>query len=41
MTVRTLQAEAPLGGEDLLTSSSGALPERHVQLFRRLQTSLG
>lgn len=31
------RAMDPLGGEDLLSGSSGALPERHVQLFRQLQ----
>lgn len=27
-----------LGGDDLLQANSGALPERHVQLFRQLQS---
>lgn len=32
------EAEHPLGGEDLLTGLHGARPERHVQLFRQLQS---
>eukprot|EP00927_Polykrikos_kofoidii_P029109 TRINITY_DN25220_c0_g1_i1.p1 TRINITY_DN25220_c0_g1~~TRINITY_DN25220_c0_g1_i1.p1 ORF type:complete len:1284 (+),score=182.52 TRINITY_DN25220_c0_g1_i1:164-4015(+) len=32
-------AESPLlGGQDLLEAETGALPERHVQLFRKLQS---
>lgn len=32
------QDETVIGGEDLLTCSHGAQPERHVQLFRQLQS---
>eukprot|EP00405_Crypthecodinium_cohnii_P019719 CAMPEP_0206477990 /NCGR_PEP_ID=MMETSP0324_2-20121206/35773_1 /ASSEMBLY_ACC=CAM_ASM_000836 /TAXON_ID=2866 /ORGANISM="Crypthecodinium cohnii, Strain Seligo" /LENGTH=660 /DNA_ID=CAMNT_0053954183 /DNA_START=237 /DNA_END=2215 /DNA_ORIENTATION=+ len=32
------EAEHPLGGEDLLQGLKGARPERHVQLFRQLQS---
>jgi len=32
------EAMAPMGGDDLLTGRSGALPERHIQLFRTLQS---
>eukprot|EP00403_Amphidinium_massartii_P003517 CAMPEP_0178375006 /NCGR_PEP_ID=MMETSP0689_2-20121128/2665_1 /TAXON_ID=160604 /ORGANISM="Amphidinium massartii, Strain CS-259" /LENGTH=1208 /DNA_ID=CAMNT_0019994985 /DNA_START=84 /DNA_END=3710 /DNA_ORIENTATION=+ len=32
------EAESPFGGEDLLSGRRGALPERHVQLFRQLQS---
>eukprot|EP00971_Amphidinium_carterae_P109144 2161210-Amphidinium_carterae.1 len=31
-------SESPFGGEDLLAGGRGALPERHVQLFRQLQS---
>eukprot|EP00927_Polykrikos_kofoidii_P044320 TRINITY_DN38319_c0_g1_i1.p1 TRINITY_DN38319_c0_g1~~TRINITY_DN38319_c0_g1_i1.p1 ORF type:complete len:1278 (-),score=174.59 TRINITY_DN38319_c0_g1_i1:181-4014(-) len=31
-------AESPFGGTDLLESKMGAQPERHVQLFRQLQS---
>eukprot|EP00928_Gymnodinium_smaydae_P095467 TRINITY_DN8220_c0_g2_i1.p1 TRINITY_DN8220_c0_g2~~TRINITY_DN8220_c0_g2_i1.p1 ORF type:complete len:1354 (+),score=308.55 TRINITY_DN8220_c0_g2_i1:110-4171(+) len=30
-------AETPFGGQDLLQARRGAMPERHVQLFRQLQ----
>lgn len=31
-------ATNPIGGDDLLAGDAGALPERHIQLFRQLQT---
>jgi len=31
-------ADFPMGGEDLLASKSGAKPERHIELFRHLQS---
>eukprot|EP00929_Paragymnodinium_shiwhaense_P069127 TRINITY_DN34867_c0_g1_i1.p1 TRINITY_DN34867_c0_g1~~TRINITY_DN34867_c0_g1_i1.p1 ORF type:complete len:1311 (-),score=224.56 TRINITY_DN34867_c0_g1_i1:43-3975(-) len=31
------EMESPFGGADLLRAKKGALPERHVQLFRQLQ----
>lgn len=31
------EAPMPTGGDDLLSGTSGAMPERHIQLFRTLQ----
>jgi len=33
-----MDSEFPMGGEDLLSGKHGARPERHIQLFRQLQS---